>query len=570
MGSWLVAIGLFGWAGLTGCIPDKFIPDLPTDTDTTDTDTDTVPITYVNDDDGSVIVIQWLPHVDDPNPVTVARGIFVENKRGVLNLAQCVGLRDLWCAYDWPENYGDVVRVEPYEDGLLELLSGTYVGDPLQFGPWSLNYTEDASFGLPVYVRFYDAVTPAEGTIEMTLGGEWAEWTGPVFEAPTPFELTSHDPLVRHEFLSTEPLQLTWTPGDNGDIFLYVEAPNGQYLQRLEDTGATSLDLNLFQIEEGDDVSLYIGRWAEASIDLDGNVVNAQVQINQWLHGTYRAFGTRESLEGRMFDDCSTAAGAPPLPQGVYFGDLSGYADDFTPPDAQCTGFPAEGADAVIPLRLQSNEFLEVEYEPLANLDDGSVYLMTAELCDGGLGECLVGADAKVTGQETLQYRNETGFAEDLYLVLDSHQLQVRDSFYLNIGVEPSLSDPLVSSCVEAIAQGPIDEGSYYGQMGTFPNLLTCDPDGEGNAGEGAGGDGKAEIYLLPGQTLTATITGSGTPFMYVVYNCSLAASCTGVTGDSVLTYTNESTVAENVYLVVDSLDTTGTMQDYFLDIEIQ
>ena len=566
MGSLLLSL----W--LVGCqIPDKFIPDLPTDTDT-DTDTGTFqPITYVNDDEGSVVVIQWLPHAEDSNPITVGRAMFVENARGVLNLAQCVGLQELWCAYDWPQNYGDVVRVEPYDDELLGLLSGTFVGDPLVFGPWSFNYTEDASFGLPVYVRFYDQVTPAEGTLELTVGGEWAEWTGPVLEAPTPFEITSHDPMVKHEFLSTEPLQLTWVPGDSGDVFLYVDAPNGQYLQRLEDSGETTLDLNLFQIEEGDDVALYIGRWAEATLDLDGNIVNAQVQINQWLYGTYRAFGQREDREGRMFDDCSTAEGASALGPGVYFGDLTGYADDFGPPSADCIGdHQAVGPDAIIPLRLQSNEYLEIEYEPLANGDDGSIYLMTPDICDGQPGVCLVGADLKLSGKESLPYRNDSAFAEALYLVVDTYSFPVRDAFYLNLGIEPSISDPLVSSCAEAIEQGPIDEGSYYGQMGTFPNLLTCDPDGEGNAGSGAGGDGKAEVYLLPGQTLTASISGTGMPHMYIVYNCSIAASCTGATGTDTLSYTNESTVAESVYLVVDALEPTGTVQDYFLDIEIQ
>lgn len=566
MGSWLVVLGL------VGCVPDGLLPDLPVDTDTdiTDTGTDTVPITFVNDDDGSVVIIQWLPHSEAPNPVTVARGIFVTNARGILNLAQCVGIQDLWCAYDWPENYGEVVAVQPYDDEVLPLLTGSYVGDDVVLGPWTLQYVQDASFGLPVYVNYYESVTPASGTLDLTLGGDWAPFSGPAVDAPTPFELTSHDPLVNQEFLSTEPLELTWVPGDSGDVFLYVEAPNGQYLQRLEDDGHTELDLTLFQIAEGDDVSLYLGRWGEATLDLDGNLVNVQVQVNQWLHGTYRAFGQRQDMQAYLYDDCSTAAGAAPLPQGVWFGDLTGYRNDFSPPTAACTGTATPGADAVVPIRLQSNEYLQVEYEPLANLDDGSVYLMTADLCDGGPGECIVGADAKVTGQESLSFRNDSPFAEDYYLVLDSYALQVRDSFYLNIGIEPSLSDPLVSSCAEAIAQGPIDEGSYYGQMGTFPNLLTCDPGGAENTGSGAGGDGKAEIYLLPGQTVTATISGSGDPYMYIVYNCSLAASCTGDSGSTSLTYTNDSTVAESVFLVVDALDATGTMQDYFLDIEIQ
>ena len=573
---------------LVACI-DGLIPDLPvptTDTATTTTDTDTTPITYVNDDEGSVVMIQWLPHVEDPNPVTVGRAMFVSNAYDVLNLAQCVGLRDLWCATDWPENYGDVVQVTTYDadfPDLISLLDSTFVGDPLPFGPWTLNHTNDASFDLDVYVRFYDSVEPASGPLNLTLGGEWNEWAGDIVEAPTPFELTSHDPLVRQEFMSNELLELTWEPGTSGDIFLYVEAPNGRYLQRLEDTGSTSLDLTVFNIDEGDDISLYIGRWAEATVDLNGNTVNAQVQINQWLHGTYRAFGQREDLDGRMFDDCSTAVGAPPLPEGIYVGDLAGYVHDFNPPSQDCTGDVAPGRDAIIPVRLQSNDYLEVEYEPLhggINGDDAVLYLVTESFCDAGPGECLIGADNGLGGfKERVGYRNESAFAEDLYIVVDNYLTQnPRDNFYLNVGIEPSLSDPLVSSCADAITQGPIQDGSYYGQMGSFPNLLQCDPDGQGQSqnppvpGTGAGGDGKAEIYLLPGQTVTAKISGSGDPYLYMVYNCSLASSCIGgsQSGSSTLTYTNGSAVAESVYLVVDSVDFTGTVQDYFLDIEIQ
>ena len=566
-----------------GCV-DGLIPDLPVPTTDTGTYTPitTNTITYVNDDEGSVVVIQWLPHVEDPNEVTVARGMFVENARGVYNLAQCVGMQDLWCAYDWPNNYGDVVQVERYDEELLPLLTSTFVGDPLAFGPWNLNHTRDASFQLDVYTRFYDTVEPAEGDLSLTVGGEWNDWTGIVVQAPTPFELTSHDPLVRQEFLSNEPLHLTWTEGSSGDIFLFVDAPNGMFLQRLEDTGEAWLDFNLFQIDEGDDISLYIGRWAEATINLDGNEVNAQVQINQWLHGTYRAFGQREDLDGRMFDDCSTAAGAAPLPEGIYVGDLTGYVDDFDTPDATCTGDIARGRDAIIPVRLQSNEFLEVEYDPLASSvfdgDDGVLYLLDASVCEGGAPpECLAGSDRGLFGvMEAVGYRNESAFAQDLYIVVDNYDLEpVSDAFYLNVGIEQSLSDPLVSTCAEALANGPLDEGSYYGQMGTYPNLLQCAPlDQTGQPGDpqGFGGDGKAEIYLLPGQTVTAQVTGSGSPFMYITYNCSLAESCVSgsQTGGTSLSYTNQSAVAESVFLVVDALEFSDTVQDYFLDIEIQ
>jgi len=566
---------------LAGCVPDGLIPDLPVTTTDTGTELDpTTPVTYVNDDEGSVIMIQWLPHAEDPDPVTVGRAIFVDNARDVRNLAQCVGLRDLWCAEEWPENYGDVIQVTPYDEELVGLLNSTFVGDQLPFGPWVLNHTRDASFDLDVYTRFYDSVDAASGALELTVAGEWSPWTGEVLQAPTPFELTSHDPLVNQEFMSNEPLHLTWEAGTSGDIFLFVDAPNGMYLQRLEDTGETWLDFNLFQIEEGDDVSLYIGRWAEATINLDGNEVNAQVQINQWLHGTYRAFGQREDLEGRMYDTCASAKGAAPLPEGVYVGDLDGYVDDYGPPSATCTGDIAPGRDAVIPIRLQSNEFLEVEYDPLnggLNGDDAVLYLVDEAFCDTGVTECLAGSDNGLGGaMESISYRNESAFAEDLYLVLDNYlERNPRDAFYLNVGIEPSLSDPLVSTCAEALTQGPLDEGSYYGQMGTFPNLLQCAPEGPyGTPAEpqGFGGDGKAEVYLLPGQTVTAEISGSGSPYMYMVYNCALAESCIAGSQNAgtTLTYTNESQVAESVFLVVDALDFTGTVQDYFLDIEIQ
>jgi len=117
--------------------------------------------------------------------------------------------------------------------------------------------------------------------------------------------------------------------------------------------------------------------------------------------------------------------------------------------------------------------------------------------------------------------------------------------------------------------------------MGTYENLLDCsstDPQtGEVIEGGATGGDGKAMVYLLPNQVLTAEIFAPGAkPSAYLVYNCTNAISCltsisTAASDTVTLTYTNTTGFAENVFLVVDSGVTGpgGGVQDYFLELEI-
>ncbi len=588
-----------------GCVED-FLPDLPTDTGPTDTDT--TPVTQVNNDLGYVSVIQNAPYVDNGQALTTAKAVFLANNYEVLNPAECFS-NGAWCAttaptYDgYPETTGEVARLAEVDDvvdeDLLFALATIDVndgnGDELAFGPLLMAQidltveVDDQLHTNTFYSRIFNDLTLPlnDEPLELVMSdAAWGDRNVSTVPPPTPMVVTSHDPMVRQDFLSTEPVILEWEPGEQGDVYLQVTVPNGLYLQLLDDDGHHELPPGAFALQEDDDLEIVLGRWTRAEIDVDGHTLQVDVQHNQTVVGTFRALGDRMELtSANLYDDCAEAEGAPFITSGRYFGDLASYRNDYVNlPGRQgnpCMAINTNGPDAVLPVRLQPDELLQVEY--LQRNEDAALYLVDS-LCESSTPVCLQGVDEKLRrAQESLAYRNNTGAPLDLWLILDSITPNVTDLFELNIGLEASLENPLQSSCADAIIQGPLDEGSYFGFMGTFGDLAECivtDPSsGQETVTEMPGGDGKAEIYLLPGDTLNVEVFAPGAgPSAYLLYNCALSESClqtptgNGSNDTITLTYTNLTGVSEHLYLVVDSgrNGTLGAVQEYFLDIEIQ
>jgi cell division protease FtsH len=115
---WNRALALTATLWVVGCDPSDFIPPV---VDTAVTDTDDTTITRINDDLGSIVVAAYEPYVVDPSPRTQARAMFVENNRGIVNLAACFGLQDVGCATDWPDSDGEVVPLDEFQD--IDLLA---------------------------------------------------------------------------------------------------------------------------------------------------------------------------------------------------------------------------------------------------------------------------------------------------------------------------------------------------------------------------------------------------------------------------------------------------------------
>lgn len=605
----IVAVG-------AGC-PEKFPPNLPSNGtgDTGDTETS---LTRVNNDLGYISVVQNARYVESSTALTTAKAVFLVNNYDVLNPAECFS-NGAFCVVDgtldgitygaYPDTADAVVRLAEVKDvvdddllyGLdtIDVVDGPADPDELRFGPLTMvqaDVTIDEDEALEPHTNvfyskiFNDLTLPVNGVpLEVAFAGAaWGDRVIDTLVAPEPMVVTSHDPMVRQDFLSTEDIILEWEPDPDGsgEVFLQVEVPGGLFLQLLDDDGYHELPPDVFFLQEDDDITVVLGRWARSTIDVDGHTLQVDIQHNQTLVGTFTALGDRTELtSSNLYDDCAEAKGAPFISSGLYFGDLADYRNDYVNLPNRlgnpCLPFDAQGPDAVLPVRLQPDELLQVEY--LQRNEDAAIYLVQ-DLCEGGEPVCVEGVDEKLRrAQEALAFRNNTGAPLDLWVILDSIGPNVTDLFELNIGLEASLENPLQSSCADAMLQGPIDEGSYFGFMGTFPNLLECtvvDPaTGNENTTEVPGGDGKAEIYLLPGETLNVEVFAPGAgPSVYLLYNCALAESCLATptgngTNDTVtLVYTNDTGVSEHLYLVVDSgrNESIGAVQEYFLDIEIQ
>jgi hypothetical protein len=552
--SLVLGAGLWGpWAGCSGD-KDPLIPTVPTGDD----DDDDI---VVRDDEGSLIAIAWQRSVFQ-DPETHLLGVFVETRRGTLNLAQCLGSHVPFCVEELPEEPGAWVDAPARSVELVPELTSREVGSPIALGPWQAEYRFDSEKGLGSYYSSTDDIELPEGALGLSLDGAWGPYAGTTdIEAPAPITVTNPDPTVQEDFVSTAPVALRWDSGGEGEVYLLVSSPVGQRLYLLEDTGEYDLDLNPLGLTDGDRVNLLLGRWTRSTVDHDGHEIEVQIQSNQPLHGVWRDVGVRAEFED-LYDDCAAAEAADSALPGNYYGDLLGSAGDLNPGATGCTGGAAGGIDGVVPIDLLPQDLLTVNFQ--LTQDNASLYLLT-DCTD--VGTCLDGADTTgAQGVETVTFLNE-GSPTRVYAILDSVG-EVTDRYNLDIYIDSLGGDILVPTCVEAIAQGPVSTGVYHGNIGGHADLL--DPACAEPAG---GGEGMAQIYLEPLQTLTASVEAPGAdPKLYLVDNCSLADSCflaaTAETGpNESLQYVNSTGLSEFFYLVVDGQLNLG---DYILDIAIQ
>ncbi|MEQ1566479.1 MAG: hypothetical protein ABMA64_12630 [Myxococcota bacterium] len=553
-------MGLLGaLIGLCGCNGEKDTGVSPSG-DTGGDDTATSP---VDADDGSVVVLAWAPSWDNPAPSTVVLGLFAADRLGVLNLAQCVGSAESFCTSELPPSPGSSVLVTALDPDLKDDLQTRKVGAEITLGEWVGSYQFDSSTDIGFYYATSSDISMPTGPLGLHLGGDWGPYDGTDdVRAPTALRVTDPDPTDAQEFYDTVPIHLEWDPGTEGDLYLYVETPAEQRLYRLDDTGAYDLDLSALGLGNGAAVDLILGRWGRGTVDHQGNQVEILVQSNQRIHGTWRTLGERTEIVD-TYDECSLAQTAPSAVPGNYFGDLAGSTDDLNPLPAGCTGFKAAGIDRVVPIDLQPDDQLTVNYQLVS--DDASLYLLTD--CSDET-TCLAGVDQANAGDvEQIVWFNDTGAPLRVYAVLDAFEA-VTDIFNLDIIVESLSTDILVPTCVDAIAQGPAAAGSYHGSVALHADLLQpyC-------AAPANGGEGMTEVLLGPGEQLRATVEApGGNPKLYLLSNCAIGDSCflandQGAGATEEIVYTNPSPASQYLYLVLDS---DSSLNEYFLDLEIQ
>jgi hypothetical protein len=112
-------------------------------------------------------------------------------------------------------------------------------------------------------------------------------------------------------------------------------------------------------------------------------------------------------------DICATAIDIPRCSAGSLAGDLRFYHNDYTPITG-CTGYSANGKDAVYKMDLQTGD--QVVFSYVQPAWDASLYAVTD--CENL--DCVDGADAGVTGDpETIQFTAaSTG---TFYIILDAY-----------------------------------------------------------------------------------------------------------------------------------------------------
>ncbi len=564
-GVWLACVGSLALAACadgTGGDPTDATDetdDLPTGDDDDDDDVQGP----VRDDDGSVVLASWGGFRDAPAASTVLAGLFVEDALGWANLAQCASMPQAFCATALPQNPGESVLVLPFDPSLIGSLTTRDVGEGVGLGP--LEAERELVDGQTYYYGAWATAELPTGDLGLSLAGDWGPYAGSADVAsPTPMEVTLPDPMALTEFFDSEPIHLAWTPGTEGDVFLMVTTLLEKRMYRLEDTGSYDLDLTPLGLPDRTDVDLVLGRWSSGSVDHDGHEVSLLVQSNQQLRGQWRTVGSRAELT--VHDRCADAQAAPSAVSGNYFANLRGFSNDLDPLlFPACVGAPMTAGEGVFPVDLDPDHRLSVSYTVA---EDGGLYFVTD--CNR-VGTCFAGSNTIGGGwTESAQYINEGTETERIYVVLDGYLPgPIQSQANVDITIEALGGDILEPTCAEAMAQGPAQPGNYSGSIEGNADLL--DPECVGASG---GGEGLVQVYLLPEQTLTATVTTPGAnPSTYLLYNCSIADSCfesqnTNPTPDSeTITYQNLSGFSEFVYLAVDSAGSAGT---YVLDIAIQ
>jgi len=113
-------------------------------------------------------------------------------------------------------------------------------------------------------------------------------------------------------------------------------------------------------------------------------------------------------------DTCEVAFALPQ--SGIYHGDLSGLADDYSDPSA-CTGYAAEGPDAVYSIEVADDEILSATmFYP-----DGDAVLYLASDCDSVELPVACSDSGGLNVAEFLSYAPSLGAGGTFYLIVDTY-----------------------------------------------------------------------------------------------------------------------------------------------------
>ncbi len=533
-----------------------------------------------DNDRASLLLEVAYPWLGNEAGASMVGGVFVSDDLGIANLSQCLLGLEPRCLETLPAEVGDFYSTTPPPLGFERALSSLSAGGELTLGPLTVAEEVDDETGLAFFRSVSEGPLGFNRSVldlEVQGGEDWPAGSyGAVLDLPSPMVVTSHDPQRVATFFDADLIRLRWLPSNTGgdvDLWVRTQDPGPWTVLRLGDDGAYDLDLSLRDggLADGAPVELRLVRSARAVLgeadaeELAGRELDVTVELGQQLSGTYRAIGSREILTDGLYDTCTAAEAADALLDGHYGGSFVGFGADLDPGATGCTGANASVADAILPIEVQPDEKLVVDY--LLFDDDASVYLLSD--CNDVL-TCVAGADEHVAvnaaGEESVEYVNTTGKPVRLYLVLDGFD-EVTSDFRLTVDLSSTGGDPLQNFCADAIRQGTIAPGRYDGSIADHVNNLNAYDNARcENVGQ-LGGEGIAQLRVAPGETLRATSTAAGAkPSLQLLTNCGVAASCVA-SGEATVDWTNDTPFTQTLFLVLDSEAGIG---EYTLDVEIE
>lgn len=334
---------------------------------------------------GSIALVRWHPDAETTEETRFARALWTDLDGRVVNLASClfdgdVCTRDLGAAGE--ELVSDPLDFFAYAE-LYDIHGDLLVGDT------TLRARFD--YSVPVYM----GDPPGwPGATDVSWNGELAAYAGTdVFAYAGDVDLLSPDPLARVSLSGSAPLDLRWTAGGEGEVF--VRAGDRQW--HLADDGAEALGAaQLGLMAPIDTTPVVLSRKTTTEIDARGNHVWLQTTSDQWLFVDYRdaAGWTELSVGAGLGENCASALSQPSLPPGRYIGDSRTATDDHDLGYGNMfTGWPTRGRDVAFRVDLAAGARLVLTY---AQTDaDAAVYVL-----DTGCEEsvALAAADDELDG----------------------------------------------------------------------------------------------------------------------------------------------------------------------------
>lgn len=279
---------------------------------------------------------------------------------------------------------------------------------------------DDPSYPIDAAFDFEWATAP--GAISTEGGDDLAAYDGGLEATFPTMELTSPAATDFVTMAPAAPLDITWTPGDAGEILITVYAPTGVSFLRTDDDGSAQIPANTFGFSGLlDGATVLVGRVEHGEETIDELTrVSWYAQDQAQLLLLFQNLGTIPTLDETMAaEDCATVTSLAPLSAGGQW-----YVDTHPATNEleldwynDLTYYPSPGGEVLVPIALLPGQTLDASWR--AVFGDASLYLLDAS-CD--LANGLVGSDDTYANEEEQLSYTATA-AETVYLVLDAYDV---------------------------------------------------------------------------------------------------------------------------------------------------